>query len=117
MTERLEELVGPRIGGEHDGARGERPAILDGDLQLASVIGDPRDPRALEQGRPGPARQPLVGIVAHFGVGEAGIRLQKSGEAGDVWVPLDTIAEAKLVLTDALIKAAPRGGESHGTNA
>jgi hypothetical protein len=36
------------------------------------------------------------------------MRLLGTEETGDVRLPLDKIAEAKLVLTDALIKAAPR---------
>jgi ribosome maturation factor RimP len=38
----------------------------------------------------------------------AGMRLTDGAEAGEVWLPLNDIGEAKLVLTDALIKAAPR---------
>jgi ribosome maturation factor RimP len=37
-----------------------------------------------------------------------GLRLLDTPEAGDAWLPLADIGEAKLVLTDALIKAAPR---------
>jgi len=37
--------------------------------------------------------------------GEAGIRLPDAGET-DVWLPIGSIGEARLVLTDALIKAA-----------
>jgi ribosome maturation factor RimP len=42
--------------------------------------------------------------------GMTGIRLLDTPQAGDVWLPLDEIGDAKLVLTDALIKAAPRPG-------
>ena len=35
-----------------------------------------------------------------------GIRLLDTPEAGEAWLPLDDIGEAKLVLTDELIKAA-----------
>jgi hypothetical protein len=35
------------------------------------------------------------------------MRLLDTVGAGDVWLPLEAIAEAKLVLTDALLKAAP----------
>jgi ribosome maturation factor RimP len=40
----------------------------------------------------------------------AGLRLTDTPEAGEVWLPLDEIGEARLVLTDALIKASLRGG-------
>jgi ribosome maturation factor RimP len=35
-----------------------------------------------------------------------GMRLLDTPEAGEVWLPFDEIGEAKLVLTDALLKAA-----------
>ena len=35
----------------------------------------------------------------------SGVRLLDTPEAGDVWLPLEGIGDAKLVLTDALIKA------------
>ncbi len=62
-------------------------------------------------------RKRFRGVLLGVRDGEAGIRLQGSAEASDVWLPLDAIAEAKLVLTDALIKAAPRGGVADRTNA
>ena len=77
-------------------------------------------------------RRRFRGVLLGVRDGEAGIRLRDSGPAdsghgdsgpnesgapGDVWLPLDSIAEAKLVLTDALIKAAPRSGAAHQTNA
>jgi ribosome maturation factor RimP len=40
--------------------------------------------------------------------GAAGIRLLDGPAADDIWLPLEDIADAKLVLTDALLKAAPR---------
>ena len=46
----------------------------------------------------------------------AGVRLVDSPQASDVWLPLDDIAEAKLVLTDALIKAAPRQADDTEDN-
>jgi ribosome maturation factor RimP len=46
----------------------------------------------------------LIGVKDHA----AGMRLSDTPEAGDVWLPLEDIGEAKLVLTDALINAAPR---------
>jgi len=41
---------------------------------------------------------------------KVGMRLQDKPELGEAWLPLEAIAEAKLVLTDALIKAVPRPG-------
>ncbi len=45
--------------------------------------------------------------------GEAGIRLldTPAGGAGegDVWLPIEMIGEARLVLTDALVRAALKG--------
>ncbi len=38
----------------------------------------------------------------------AGIRLLDTPEAGEAWLPLDAIGEAKLVLTDDLVKAGAR---------
>ncbi|MBA3518377.1 MAG: ribosome maturation factor RimP [Rhizobiales bacterium] len=38
----------------------------------------------------------------------AGIRLLDTPEAGEAWLPLDDIGEAKLVLTDDLVKAGAR---------
>lgn len=49
-------------------------------------------------------RGTLVGVKDR----EAGLRLLDTPEAGEVWLPLDDIGEAKLVLTDELIKAARR---------
>ena len=40
--------------------------------------------------------------------GAAGVRLLDTPEPTEFWLPLEEIGEAKLVLTDALIKAAPR---------
>ena len=40
--------------------------------------------------------------------GAAGMRLLDASDETDVWLPLEEIADAKLVLTDALLKAAPR---------
>ena len=40
-----------------------------------------------------------------------GMRLMDTPEAGEVWLPLAGLGDAKLVLTDALIKAAPRGAQ------
>ena len=40
--------------------------------------------------------------------GAAGVRFAGKVEAEEAWLPLEEIAEAKLVLTDELIKAAPQ---------
>ena len=53
-------------------------------------------------------RKRFRGMLLGVKDGAAGIRLLDTPEAGEVWLPLDEIGEAKLVLTDALIKAAPR---------
>jgi ribosome maturation factor RimP len=53
-------------------------------------------------------RKRFRGILTGVKDGAAGIRLLDTSDAGDVWLPLDDIGEAKLALTDALIKAAPR---------
>ncbi|MGH6923590.1 MAG: ribosome maturation factor RimP [Propylenella sp.] len=64
-------------------------------------------------------RKRFRGVLLGLKDGDAGIRPLES-EAGDVWLPLDAIAEAKLVLTDALIKAplraaAARANGSHSS--
>ena len=53
-------------------------------------------------------RKRFRGILLGVKEGAAGMRLAETPESADVWLPLAEIAEAKLVLTDALIKAAPR---------
>jgi ribosome maturation factor RimP len=53
-------------------------------------------------------RKRFRGVLIGEKDGEAGIRLRDATESADVWLPIDTIAEAKLVLTDSLIKA-PHG--------
>ncbi len=53
-------------------------------------------------------RKRFRGILTGVKDGAAGMRLLDTPDAGDVWLPLDDISEAKLALTDALIKAAPR---------
>jgi ribosome maturation factor RimP len=62
-------------------------------------------------------RKRFRGVLLGAKDGEIGVRLSDAGEAGDVWLPIDSIAEAKLVLTDALIDAAPRPALSDGSNA
>jgi ribosome maturation factor RimP len=62
----------------------------------------------LETERAVDGRKRFRGLLLGIKDGAAGLRLLDRPEAGDVWLPLDDIAEAKLVLTDALIAAAPR---------
>lgn len=46
--------------------------------------------------------------------GEVGMRLLDTADQGDVWLPLDNLAEAKLILTDALIKAPSGAARPNG---
>jgi ribosome maturation factor RimP len=62
-------------------------------------------------------RKRFRGVLLGVKDGEIGIRLSDAGEADDAWLPIDAVAEAKLVLTDALINAAPRPTPSDGSNA
>lgn len=57
-------------------------------------------------------RKRFRGILTGVKGGAAGMRLLDTPEIGDVLLPLDDIGEAKLVLTDALIKAAPRASSA-----
>jgi len=68
-----------------------------------------------------PADQPVTapeveavwrGILLGTRDGEAGLRLADvPAETGEVWLPVDLIGEAKLVLTDELVRAALRKRE------
>lgn len=51
-------------------------------------------------------RKRFRGILVGVRDGAAGIRLLDTPESGEIWLPLDDVGEAKLVLTDELIKAA-----------
>ena len=53
-------------------------------------------------------RKRFRGVLLGVREGTAGIRLA-DGESPEFWVPLEDIGEAKLVLTDELIKSARRG--------
>jgi ribosome maturation factor RimP len=53
-------------------------------------------------------RKRFRGVLLGVKDRKAGLRLLDTPDAGEAWLPLDDIGEAKLVLTDALIKAAPR---------
>jgi ribosome maturation factor RimP len=61
-------------------------------------------------------RKRFRGILLGVKEGAAGMRLAESPENADVWLPLAEIAEAKLVLTDALLKTAPRASAEAETN-
>jgi ribosome maturation factor RimP len=52
-------------------------------------------------------RKRFRGVLLGVKDGAAGMRLLDAAEPNEVWLPLEDIGEAKLVLTDALIKAAP----------
>jgi ribosome maturation factor RimP len=62
-------------------------------------------------------RKRFRGILLGVKEGTAGIRLpDASPEGAEFWLPLEGIAEAKLVLTDALLKAAaPKPGVADET--
>jgi ribosome maturation factor RimP len=53
-------------------------------------------------------RKRFRGVLLGTREGAAGIRPTDAANVADVWLPLNEIGDAKLVLTDALIKAAPR---------
>ena len=53
-------------------------------------------------------RKRFRGILLGVADGKAGVKLLDTPEAEPVWLPLADIGEAKLVLTDTLIKASPR---------
>jgi ribosome maturation factor RimP len=63
----------------------------------------------VELERPLDGRRRFRGVLLGVRDDKAGIRLTDTPEAGEAWLPLDEIDEAKLVLTDALLKARPRG--------
>ena len=62
----------------------------------------------VELERPLDGRRRFRGTLLGVKDGKAGIRLPDAPVVDEFWLPLDDIGEAKLVLTDALIKAAPR---------
>jgi ribosome maturation factor RimP len=56
-------------------------------------------------------RRRFRGVLLGVKADEAGVRLTDTpaeGEAGEAWLPMASIGEARLVLTDALVKAALR---------
>jgi ribosome maturation factor RimP len=61
-------------------------------------------------------RKRFRGILLGAKNGAAGLRLINGTEESEVWLPFEDIGEAKLVLTDALIKAAPRPAEPANEN-
>ncbi len=58
-------------------------------------------------------RKRFRGILLGVRDGTAGIRLPKGSDPNEVWLPLDDIGEAKLVLTDELIEAAQRSAPAN----
>lgn len=66
----------------------------------------------LEMERAVDGRKRFRGILLGVKDGAAGMRLLDTPESGEVWLPLEDIGEAKLILTDALLKASPRTGEA-----
>jgi ribosome maturation factor RimP len=71
----------------------------------------------LEMERPFEGRKRFRGILLGVKDQTMGIRLPDGPGAGEVWLPLEEIGEARLVLTDALINAAPRAGPAAGASA
>jgi ribosome maturation factor RimP len=56
-------------------------------------------------------RRRFRGVLLGVKEGAAGIRFLETpakGESGEAWLPIDRIGEARLVLTDSLVKAALR---------
>jgi len=60
----------------------------------------------LEMDRPIDGRKRFRGTLLGVKDESLGLRLLDTPEAGEVWLPLGEIGEAKLVLTDALLNAA-----------
>ena len=60
----------------------------------------------LEMERPIDGRKRFRGTLLGVKDANVGLRLLDTPEAGEVWLPLGEIGEAKLVLTDALLNAA-----------
>ncbi len=63
-------------------------------------------------------RKRFRGVLLGVRDGTAGIRLIDGAGDDDVWLPVETIAEAKLVLSDALIKAPtqPNAAQENGSD-
>ncbi len=59
-------------------------------------------------------RKRFRGVLLGVKERAAGIRLLDTPEAGEAWLPLDDIGEAKLVLTDDLAKAGARRAAAAG---
>jgi ribosome maturation factor RimP len=69
----------------------------------------------LEQALAG--RRRFRGVLLGVKDGAAGVQPTDTPGVEDVWLPLDDIGEAKLVLTDALIKSAARPASPGGEDA
>jgi ribosome maturation factor RimP len=64
----------------------------------------------VEMEEPVNGRKRFRGVLLGVRDGETGLRLLDTPAEGDVWLPLALVEEARLVLTDALVKAALRAG-------
>jgi ribosome maturation factor RimP len=65
----------------------------------------------IEMDEPVNGRKRFRGVLLGVKDGAAGVRLLDTpaeGEAGEAWLPIESIGEARLVLTDSLVKAALR---------
>ena len=65
----------------------------------------------IEMDEPVNGRKRFRGVLLGVRDGAAGVRLLDTpaeGEAGEAWLPIESIGEARLVLTDSLVKAALR---------
>ena len=67
----------------------------------------------LEMDEPVGGRKRFRGLLLGVRDAETGIRLLDTPDAGEVWLPLGSIGEARLVLTDALVKEALRRSAPH----
>ncbi len=63
----------------------------------------------IETDAPIDGRKRFRGVLLGVKEGDTGIRLLDAPGESDVWLPMDKIDEARLVLTDALVKAALKG--------
>ncbi len=65
----------------------------------------------IEMDEPVNGRKRFRGVLLGVRDGAAGVRLLDTpaeGEAGEAWLPIESIGEARLVLTNSLVKAALR---------
>jgi ribosome maturation factor RimP len=64
----------------------------------------------VEMEAPVDGRRRFRGVLLGVREGAAGMRLTDTPAEGEAWLPIEEIGEARLVLTDALVKAALRRG-------